>query len=156
MIPTARKARLISSRKAKLAMIHVAKKECGLDDDGYRELLKGAIGVGSAAQIKYEYEFDKIMRAFETLGFKITTNTGAKKGRPRWTEEWGGTQDQRAKIEVLWKAVARNKTDHALRLFIKRIAKVDHPRFLNTELARNVILALEAMARKAKKREGVK
>jgi hypothetical protein len=49
----------------------------------------------------------------------------------------------------MWQTCARNKTDIALRKFIKRIAKVDHPRFLNMQLARKVIIALEAMMKKA-------
>jgi hypothetical protein len=136
-------------------MIHVAKKQLGLDDDAYRSLLQEAAGVSSAADIKYEHEYGRIMYFFEKLGFKITPKPRGKRIRPQWTEEWGGTQDQRAKIEVLWKANARNKSDFALRAFIKRIAHVDHPRFLNVALARNVILALEAMAQKGAKKEKV-
>jgi predicted Ser/Thr protein kinase len=49
----------------------------------------------------------------------------------------------------MWQTCARNKTEKALRAFIKRIAKVDHPRFLRVELARKVILALEVMMKKA-------
>jgi hypothetical protein len=144
---------LITHRKSKLAMIHVAKKQLGLDDDVYRAMLREAIGVDSAAEIKYEFEYGKMMYAFEKLGFKITPKPRGKRERPQWAEEWGGTQDQRAKIEVLWKANARNKSDFALRAFIKRIAHVDHPRFLNVELAKKVILALEAMAQKGAKKE---
>jgi hypothetical protein len=156
MIPTARNPMLITHRKSKLAMIHVAKKDRGLSDEAYRELLMGAVGVSSAADIKYEHQYGQIMYSFEKLGFKITPKPRGQRNRPHWTDEWGGSADQRAKIEVLWKANARNKSDLALRVFIKRITHVDHPRFLNMELARNVILALEAMARKnAAKKEGV-
>ena len=139
----------ITNRKTKLSLIHIAKKDSGITDDAYRALLEGAAGVGSAAKIEYECQFNAVMKAFENLGFKSTQRNGGKKPRPQWTDKWGGTEDQRAKIEVLWQACARNKTEKALRLFIKRIAHVDHPRFLTVELARKVILALEAMARKS-------
>jgi hypothetical protein len=138
----------LTNRKSKLSLIHLAKKSVDLPDDAYRILLDGAAGVNSAADIEYEYQFNAVMKAFENLGFKSTQRGGGKKIRPQWTDQWGGTEDQRAKIEVLWQTCAKNKTEKALRLFIKRITRVDHPRFLNVQLARKVILALEAMARK--------
>jgi hypothetical protein len=153
MTNTAKTPLPISNRKAKLSLIHLAKKSIDLPDDAYRILLDGAAGVNSAADIQYEYQFNAVMKAFENLGFKSASHSGIKKTRPRWTDEWGGTEDQRAKIEVMWQTCARNKTEKALRLFIKRIARVDHPRFLNVQLARKVILALEVMARKNAKKE---
>jgi len=148
MTASARNPLPITNRKTKLSLIHIAKKNSGIADDAYRIMLEGAAGVDSAAKIEYEYQFNAVMKAFENLGFKSTARSGGKKSRPQWTDEWGGTPDQRAKIEVLWQSCARNKTEKALRLFIKRITHVDHPRFLNVELARKVILALESMARK--------
>jgi len=153
MTNTARNPLPITNRKTKLSLIHIAKKNSGIADDAYRILLEGAAGVNSAADIEFEYQFNAVMKAFENLGFKSTQRSGGKKPRPQWTDEWGGTEDQRAKIEVLWQNNARNKTEKALRAFIKRIAKVDHPRFLTVELARKVILALQAMARKNAKKE---
>jgi hypothetical protein len=140
----------ISNRKAKLSLIHIAKNSVGITDEDYRSLLSGAAGIESAAELEYEYQFNDVMKAFENLGFKSTRRGEAnKKTRPLRTDEWGGTPDQRAKIEVMWKTCARNPTDKALRIFIKRIAHVDHPRFLNVGLARKVIIALEVMMRKA-------
>jgi hypothetical protein len=52
---------------------------------------------------------------------------------------------QRVKIEALWRQVARDTSDKALRRFIKRVARVDSPRWRNVQLAQKVILALEAM-----------
>ena len=139
----------ISNKNSKMAIIHIAKKSVGITDEDYRTLLDGAAGIGSAAELEYEYQFHNVMKAFENLGFISTQRGGGKKPRPQWTDQWGGTADQRAKIEVMWKTRARNPTDRALRAFIKRIAKVDHPRFLNVVLAQKVIIALETMARKA-------
>ena len=147
MPSTARTQIPITNRKEKLSIIHIAKKETGIPDDAYRILLEGAAGINSAADLQYESQFNAIMNAFKNLGFKSTTSRGGRKARPQWNDQWGGTEDQRAKIEVMWQNLARNKSEKALRAFIKRIAHVDHPRFLNTELARKVILALQAMAR---------
>ena len=146
MTNTARTPLPLSNRKTKLSLIHIAKKDLGLIDEAYRAILDGAAGVNSAAELEYEYQFNAVMKAFENLGFK---NASRKNPRPRWSDQWGGTPDQGAKIEVMWKTCARNPTDKALRVFIKRIAKVDHPRFLRVDLARKVIIALEKMMRKA-------
>jgi len=142
----------LTNRKTKLSLIHIAKASLSLTDDAYRALLEGAAGVNSAAKLVYEHQFNAVMKAFKNLGFKNTARSGTNKtstaSRPKWTDRWGGTEDQRAKIEVLWQQCARNKTERALRAFIKRIAKVDSPMWLDVELARKVILALEAMVRK--------
>ena len=139
----------ISNRKAKLSLIHIAKKDTGLPDEAYRSLLAGAAGVSSAAELEYEYQFNAVMKAFENLGFKSWKTQGKTTGRPHWPDFWGCTEGQRAKIEVMWKTCARNPADKALRVFIKRITHVDHPRFLNAALARKVIIALEVMMKKA-------
>jgi hypothetical protein len=137
------------NRKGKLSLIHVAKKETGITDEAYRILLEGAAGIGSAAEIAYQDQFNAVMKAFENLGFRSRKKQGKTASRPEWPDAWGGTPGQRAKIEVMWKTCARNPTDRALRAFIKRIARVDHPRFLNVPLARKVIIALGDMMRKA-------
>ncbi|MDR0759671.1 MAG: regulatory protein GemA [Treponema sp.] len=140
----------ISNKKVKLSLIHIAKKDVGITDEDYRSLLSGAAEVESAAELEYEYQFNAVMKAFENLGFKSARRGEAgKKTRPRWTDAWGGTPNQRAKIEVMWRTCARNPADKALRVFIKRITHVDHPRFLNSVLAQKVIIALEVMMRKA-------
>jgi hypothetical protein len=139
----------ILNRKAKLSLIHIARKETGIPDDAYRILLEGAAGVGSAAEIVFEDQFNAVMKAFENLGFKSWKKQGKAAGRPEREEAWGCTEGQRAKIEVMWKTCARNPGDKALRVFIKRITGVDHPAFLRPNLARKVILALADMMVKA-------
>jgi hypothetical protein len=141
--------RPLQNRKAKLSLIHLAKKAVGITDEDYRSLLAGAADVGSAAELEYEHQFDAVMRAFKNLGFKNTVREPGEENRPRRPDAWGGTDAQRAKIEAMWRTCARNKTDKALRAFIRRIAHVDHPRFLRPDLSRKVILALGAMMRKA-------
>jgi hypothetical protein len=135
----------LQNRKAKLSLIHLAKKAVGITEEGYRILLLDMAGVDSAAELEYEYQFSAIMQAFKNLGFKNTVRKPGEGNRPRRPDAWGSTDAQRAKIEAMWRTCARNKTDKALRAFIRRIARVDHPRFLKPELARKVIIALEVM-----------
>jgi len=103
MTNTARNPLPITNRNTKLSLIHIAKKNSGIADDAYRILLEGAAGVNSAAQIEYEYQFNAVMKAFENLGFKSTQRSGGKKPRPQWTDAWGGTEDQRAKLKFYGK-----------------------------------------------------
>lgn len=52
-----------------LKIIHVAKRECGLNDDEYRALLNSAAGVSSASDLKNVSQFQAVMKAFEKTGF---------------------------------------------------------------------------------------
>jgi hypothetical protein len=149
MAVTAEKPRAILNRKKKLSLIHIAKKETGITDEAYRLLLEGAAGISSAADIAWEDQFGAVMKAFENLGFKSWKKQGKTDSRPKREDAWGCTEDQRAKIEVMWKTCARNPGNKALRAFIKRITRVDHPAFLRPPLARKVILALADMMAKA-------
>lgn len=136
---------MITNKRSKMSLIHIAKEKCGLDDAAYRALLSGAAGIDSAKDMEWEDQFVAILGAFENLGFQSWKKEGKTNSRPRWTDEWACKPGQRAKIEVMWKTCARNKDEAALRAFIRRIAHVDSPRFLNPGLARKVILALEKM-----------
>ena len=153
MTAAARTTHPIANKKAKLSLIHIAKDSVGITDEAYRALLYGCAKINSAADMEFEYQFNSIMKAFERLGFTSDRRGGGRKPRPQWADAWGGTEDQRAKIEVMWKTHARNPNEKALCAFIKRIAGVDHPRWLNVELAQKVIVALEAMARKNDRKE---
>jgi len=136
---------MITNKRSKMSLIHIAKEKCGLGEESYRALLSGAAGIESARDMEWEDQFSAIMDAFEKLGFQSWKKEGKTNSRPRWTDEWGCHAAQRAKIEVMWKTCARNKDEAALRAFIRRIAHVDSPRFLNPALARKVIIALEKM-----------
>lgn len=52
-----------------IAIIHVAKKELGLDDDTYRDALFSVTGKRSAKDLNIS-ELDKVIRDFEQKGFK--------------------------------------------------------------------------------------
>ncbi len=58
------------SRRNDLAKIHIAKKDLGLDDETYREMLLNVAGVTSSAQLDEEGR-KKILRHFEQHGYKF-------------------------------------------------------------------------------------
>jgi hypothetical protein len=132
---------MIKNRKAKLALVHIAKKRTGIDDNAYRAILSGE-GLASAADIETEAQFSGIMLAFKNLGFVCEGKPAAPAGSP---PRIGGSEWQAAKIWGLWQGKARSPNREALRKFVKRVAAVDDPLWLDAESAQKVILALKAM-----------
>ncbi len=134
---------MLYNRAGKLKVIHIAKRECGLDDDEYRLLLKSSANVDSAAKIQTQAQFDSVMAAFKKLGFHHNRpyQTKTRKHENRW----GCSDAQRAYIEGLWLLMSRTKNLGSLEAMARRIAKIDHPRFLDRKGATQIILALRQM-----------
>jgi hypothetical protein len=59
---------MVIGRKKK-AVVHIAKGDLHLDEESYRQILKGVAGVESATQLTEE-GFEKVMRRFQEMGFK--------------------------------------------------------------------------------------
>ena len=59
----------MSIDRKKKALVHLAKHDLHLDDESYRQILKGVAGVESAANLTDE-GFEKVMNRFQALGFK--------------------------------------------------------------------------------------
>ena len=59
---------MVIGRKKK-ALVHIAKENLHLDEESYRQILKGVAGVGSAAELTRE-GFEKVMKRFQEMGFK--------------------------------------------------------------------------------------
>ena len=55
--------------RKKKALVHIAKEDLHLDEESYRQILKGVAGVESSTQLTVE-GFEKVMRRFEEMGFK--------------------------------------------------------------------------------------
>jgi hypothetical protein len=60
--------KMVIGRKKK-AVIHIAKDDLHLDEESYRQILKGVAGVESSAQLTKE-GFEKVMKRFQEMGFK--------------------------------------------------------------------------------------
>ncbi len=59
---------MIIGRKKK-ALIHIAKDDLHLDEESYRQILKGVAGVESSTRLTNE-GFEKVMKRFQEMGFK--------------------------------------------------------------------------------------
>ncbi len=134
---------VLSIERKHVAVIHIAKKQLCMNDDEYRVLLYASAGVSSASELRRLAQFRSVMKAFEKLGYKSPQERKCTSGQDEVA--WGCTIKQRRKIEVLWRARARNTSDDALYKFIERVAQVNHPRWLSKQLASNVILALKKL-----------
>ncbi|MCL2722205.1 MAG: regulatory protein GemA [Treponema sp.] len=134
-------------KRNKYSIIHVAKKQLGLDDAAYRAILYGA-GLESSKDIKTDVHFNTVMAAFQKLGFKSTTRWNGK--RPTVSGIHGMiTKPQEYYIKGLWALASRFKDETSLRKIIKRIGKVDDISFLSKRSASAVILALHDICWKA-------
>jgi hypothetical protein len=133
---------------SRLAIIHVAKKQLGLDEDAYRAILSGA-GVLSAGDIATNAQFNAVMAAFAALGFTsrgagIKYRSAAAGANPAFI-----SKRQEYYIRGLWALASRVKDEQSLRRMVKRIGKTDDIRFLSRRSASAVILALREICRKA-------
>ena len=59
----------IAIGQKKKALIHIAKEDLHLDEDSYRQILKGVAGVESSTQLTKE-GFEKVMGRFQEMGFR--------------------------------------------------------------------------------------
>ncbi len=61
--------KLMPIGRKKKAIVHIAKEELHLDEEAYRQILKGVAGVESATQLT-EAGFEKVMKRFQEMGFR--------------------------------------------------------------------------------------
>ena len=134
--------------KKNLAKIHIAKKELGLTDEIYRDILRNLTGQDSAARIN-DNQADKVLRLFISKGWK-----------PKYQQELPGItipkDPQSKKIQAMWitlhkAGVVKNGSDLALLSFVKRVAQCDRLEWCRDIDKSNIIETLKAWA----KREGV-
>jgi len=59
---------MVIGRKKK-ALIHIAKDDLHLEEESYRQILKGVAGVESSTRLTRE-GFEKVMKRFQEMGFK--------------------------------------------------------------------------------------
>jgi hypothetical protein len=137
-----------------IQVLHIAKRECGLDDEAYRAALAGAAEVESAGGIKTWEQYNAALNAFKALGFRVQSKTSRASGlketdakaprNPAWI-----TERQEYYIRGLWDLASCKKDLESLRKMTCRIGGVGDIRFLKKEDAQKVILALRDITEKA-------
>jgi phage gp16-like protein len=126
---------------SQIKLIHTAKNRLKLADEHYREILS-SFGVSSSKDLTQE-DAKKVIQIFEKLGFKPLFKE-PKHAKLKNRENMASPKQLR-KIEAMWKNSTRvkEKTDEALRKYIKRIAGVDHINWLTKDNVQKVIKAIE-------------
>jgi phage gp16-like protein len=129
-----------------LAKIHIAKRDLGLDEETYREVLNSECGVRSAKFLD-NTQAVKLIRYFIDKGW--VPKSKPKKFDDQKGDIYSATPAQKRKIEVLWHDLYRgnSETKH-LRQFLFNHFKVSDIRFLDKDKAYQAIEALKAMARR--------
>jgi len=142
--------------RKKLAVIHIAKKELGLDEDNYREALMTWGGSVTARDLS-TVGFQRVMTHFEDCGFKSGPGFARKglrrAGRPEDSRPGRATDAQIRKVYKLWWLLsgvwyARGQERKALREFLKKRFRVDHENFLSFKKAHAVIEAVKKIGRR--------
>ena len=128
--------------RKQLSLIHVARRQLGLDDAEYRAILGAAAGVASASKLDTD-GLAAVIRHFEARGF---TPTGP---RP-YGERYGMASDaQVGRLRALWAEYTHHQgDDRSLGKWLDRTVKTSHLRFLTRADARKAITALAAMVRR--------
>lgn len=129
-----------------LAKIHIAKKELGLEDDLYRDILYRKFRVGSSKSLS-DSQALVLIHHFKGLGW--VPKTKPKKYDDQKGDIYSATPAQKRKIEVLWHDIYRgnDETKH-LRQFLFNHFKVSDIRFLERKTAHDVIEALKSMQKR--------
>lgn len=130
-----------NQRRKDLAMIHLAKKELGLDDDLYRLVLKQNCGVESAADLD-EAGRRRLLSFFRSQGWGRSDHSN---GKPHNFKEPARAR-RMAKIEALL-AEARYPWSYANKL-AKKICKKDRLAFCTPHELGAIIGALMKDARR--------
>lgn len=133
--------------KADLAKIHIAKKELGLTDEVYRDILKARFRKDSSAKLTPSQAF-ALIRHFERLGWKPSR-------QPTLPGMNIPSDPQSKKILALWielhqQKVVRDNSDRALMAFVKRQTGKDHLKWCTPYDKNTVIEALKDWAKREK------
>lgn len=126
-----------ANRLRLIKLIHVARRDLGMDDDTYRLMLGGMSGLEGATSTA-DLSIPNLERVLEQLkrrGFKVRPN---KQARPLADSE------QAKKIRSLWLTLhglgkVRDPSEAALASFVKNRTKVEALQWLNADQASRVI-----------------
>lgn len=135
-------------RDREIKLIHVARRDLGLDDATYRAVLREVAGVKSSTELDSRGRH-KLLEHFKQKGFTVKSKAKATKPNVSAGAVSSAAADpQYHKIRSLWSALheagaVRVNTEAALRIFIKRITGCDDYRFCNGQQVVTVIEALK-------------
>lgn len=133
-----------------LAKVHIAKKDLGLTDEHYRDVLERFTGQRSAAGLS-EAQLIKVLKHFESEGFKPKVIAGAKATSAPKSGRRPADHPMARKARAMWISlhqlgVVQDPSESALEAFAKRQLKVDALQWANQRQGFRLIEALKAWA----------
>jgi len=131
------------NRRGLLALVHCAKKELGLDDVAYRDVLEAMTGHRSAANCS-DGQLGLVVDRFKQRG---------------WLPKGGGKQSKNPQARKIWaqwgdlerSGALRAPGRKSLRLFCKRLVGVEDPDWLTSAQAHTVIESLKTWQERVKR-----
>lgn len=152
----------MTNRNPMLAKVHIAKKELGLDDETYREVLSRVTGKTSSAGLK-DHQLDAVLTEFKRLGWKPKP-AKAKPGGPRPRPE--SDKPHVRKVFAIWTdmcqvgiPVIANRA--GLIAFVQRMTKTEQrpaglsdPEWLSPDDANKVVEGLKAWRKRELAKRG--
>lgn len=140
---TSRSSAILPAKK--IGLLHVARRQLGLDEDTYRDILREWGRVSSSAELD-EDGFRAVMFRLERLGFR---STGSKRNFGNRHPNMA-TASQVALMRKLWSQYLPDDEDERhLNAWLSKFHHVSALRFVSAEKAGAVITALKSMAARA-------
>lgn len=141
------------TRQTDLAKIHMAKKQLGLDDDTYRQILWQVGKVESAADLDLAGR-SKLIQHFKDKGWKPKRS---KKYSPKSRHK--DEKNQADKIRALWitmhnQGIVRDGSEQALNHYINRMVAVAQVGWLHGKKANTIIESLKQWQARALAEKG--
>lgn len=125
--------------KPQIALIHVAKKQLGFEDDMYRAILHKLGNVESAKDLDAA-GFKAVMEYFNAWGFKSTWRARTYGDRPGMA-----SARQVELIRALWREYTGGDDQAALNKWLERTCKLSALAFLTPQAAQKAITGLKKM-----------
>ncbi|MDR3631735.1 MAG: regulatory protein GemA [Desulfocapsaceae bacterium] len=129
--------------RAALAKIHIAKKELGLSDDAYRDILSMHFNVPSAAGLT-DRQATVLLNTFKAKGWK-ERRAQKKSASPKYKDA------RMRKVVAIWitlgqAGAVRNRSDKALQAYVKRLSGMNNLLWCNSRQLDIIIASLKQWA----------
>jgi len=137
------------ARQRLIRLIHVGKRELGLDDDVYRALLMGSVQKDSTSTMSVP-ELERVLERMKRSGFKVRVKSARPPAQSRPGRPLAQYPEAR-KVRALWLflhqlGAVKNPSEEALAAYVKRIAKVDALQWTNGNQTEALIETLKKWA----------
>lgn len=142
-----------NNRERLIRLIHVAKRDLGMDDETYRSVLQ-RIGKKSSSADLTVPDLERVLEHLKRSGFKVRSKgrqAGAKRPAAPKSSRPLAQDSESKKIRALWLfmhqiGVVKNPSEDALAAYVKRIVGVDALQWISGEQAETLIETLKKWA----------